>query len=249
MRRKNLIRWMLLSFLVGIFHFSIAQNRNMQDASSNNQTLDAKQQSIVTIAAFTALGDLEQLQNALNNGLDAGLTINESKEVLVHLYAYCGFPRSIRGLQTMMTVVENRQAKGIQDEVGREASPQDEGEDKYEKGKKVLEELVGRQLDGPKTGYAAFSPIIEVFLKEHLFADIFGRDILTYQQREIATLSALLSLGGVEPMAQGHMGIALNIGISEKQLEQLLSIIESNVGQAQAEAGREILSQVLSSRE
>jgi alkylhydroperoxidase/carboxymuconolactone decarboxylase family protein YurZ len=202
----------------------------------------------VTISAFTAQGDLESLQKALNSGLDAGLTINETKEVLVHLYAYCGFPRSIRGLQTLMTVVEDRQAKGIQDEIGREATPQDEGEDKYEKGKKVLEQLTGQSQDGSKRGYAAFSPIIEVFLKEHLFADIFGRDILTYTQREIATISALVSMGGVEPMAQGHMGIALNIGITETQLEQLLSLIESNVGQAEAEAGRQVLSQVMSSR-
>ncbi len=236
----------LLSCLA--FQLMNTTNLSAQTKADSASTLNAKEQSIVTISAFTTLGDLEQLKIALNNGLDAGLTINETKEVLVHLYAYCGFPRSIRGLQTMMTVVEDRQAKGIQDEVGREATPQEEGKDKYEKGKKVLEELVGRPLDGPKTGYADFSPIIEVFLKEHLFADIFGRDILTYQQRESATLSALISMGGVEPMAQGHMGIALNIGITEAQLEQLLSLIEENVGKAEAEAGRQVLSQVMSSR-
>jgi alkylhydroperoxidase/carboxymuconolactone decarboxylase family protein YurZ len=220
-----------------------------QANTESDSALDAREQSIVTIAAFTARGNLEALQEALLKGLDAGLTINESKEVLVHLYAYCGFPRSIRGLQTMITVVEDRQARGIQDEPGPEATPREEGEDKYEKGKKVLEELVGRPLDGPKTGYAAFSPIIEVFLKEHLFADIFGRDILSYRQREIATISALLSLGGVEPMVQGHMGIALNIGITETQLEQLLSIIAAEIGQAEADAGKEVLARVVSSGE
>ena len=57
----------------------------------------------------------------------------------------------------------------------------------------------------PKTGFAAFSPEIDVFLKEHLFADIFERDILSYQDREIITISALISLGGVEPQLQSHM--------------------------------------------
>ncbi len=236
--------------LVACLAFQLSDTTDLfaQTATGSVPALNAKEESIVTISAFTAQGDLEQLQIALNNGLDAGLTINEIKEVLVHLYAYCGFPRSIRGLQTLMTVVEDRQAQGIQDEVGREATPQDEGEDKYEKGKQVLEELTGQSQDLPKKGYAAFSPIIEVFLKEHLFADIFGRDILTYAQREIATISALISMGGVEPMAEGHMGIALNIGITETQLEQLLSLIEEHVGQAQAEAGRQVLSQAMSSR-
>ena len=148
-----------------------------------------------------------------------------------------------------MTVVEDRQAQGIRDEVGREAPPPDENEDKYEQGKKVLEELTGQSQGGPKRGYAAFSPIIEVFLKEHLFADIFGRDVLSYTQREMATISALVSMGGVEPMAQGHMNIALNLGITEAQLEQLLSLIESSVGQAEARAGRQVLLQVMASGE
>ena len=242
--------------LVACLTFQLSDTSDLlaQANADSVPALNAKEQSIVTISAFTAQGNLEQLQDALNKGLDAGLTINESKEVLVHLYAYSGFPRSIRGLQILMTVVEDRQAQGIQDEVGREATPQQEGEDKYEEGKKTLEELTGQTQDGPtgvsaKKGYAAFSPIIEVFLKEHLFADIFGRNILTYQQREIATLSALISMGGVEPMAQGHMGIALNIGITETQLEELISVIEENVGKSEAEAGREVLSQVMSSRE
>lgn len=33
-----------------------------------------------------------KLNAALNQGLDAGLTINETKEILIQLYAYTGFP-------------------------------------------------------------------------------------------------------------------------------------------------------------
>ena len=65
---------------------------NAQNNIKPNQSLNAQQQSIVSISALTAVGDLEQLKTQLNTGLDAGLTINEIKEVLVQLYAYCGFP-------------------------------------------------------------------------------------------------------------------------------------------------------------
>jgi alkylhydroperoxidase/carboxymuconolactone decarboxylase family protein YurZ len=37
-----------------------------------NEDLNAKQQSIITIAAFTASGNMEKLKTALNEGLDAG---------------------------------------------------------------------------------------------------------------------------------------------------------------------------------
>ena len=57
---------------------------------------------MIPITAFTANSDLEKLRRALNEGLDAGLTVNEIKEVLVHLYAYAGFPRSLNGINTFM---------------------------------------------------------------------------------------------------------------------------------------------------
>lgn len=211
-------------------------------------TLSPRQQRIVVVAALTAKGDLPKLQPALANGLDAGLTVNELKEVLVHLYAYCGFPRSIRGLQTLMAVLDERKQKGITDPTGREASPITSGGSKYERGKKVLEQLTGQPETGPKRGYSAFSPEIDVFLKEHLFADIFERDVLSYTDRELTTIAVLASIGGVEPMLQGHLGICLHIGLTEPQLQQALLLIEANVGKAEAEAGRAVLAQVLASR-
>lgn len=60
--------------------------------------------------------------NALNNGLDADLTVNEIKEFLVQMYAYVGFPRRLNGMNTLMAVIEEREAKGLKDEMGKEAS-------------------------------------------------------------------------------------------------------------------------------
>ena len=211
-------------------------------------TLSPKQQSIVIISALTAKGDLKKLQPALATGLETGLTVNEIKEVIVHLYAYCGFPRSIRGLQTLMSVLDERKKKGITDKIGKQASPITSHEPKYERGKKVLEQLSGRPETGPRQGYAAFSPEIEVFLKEHLFADLFERDVLSYANRELTTISVLTSIGGVEPMLQSHLGICLHVGLTEAQLRQALSLIGTNVGKAEAEASQAILTQVASSR-
>ena len=229
--------------------YCFSGNLSAQSKMGSNMTLSVRQRSIVPIAALTAKGDLEQLKPALNNGLDAGLTINEIKEVIVHLYAYCGFPRSIRGLQTFMEVLDERKAKGIIDKQGDEASPLNDERSKYDRGKANLEELIGRPLNGPQTGYAAFAPVIEIFLKEHLFADIFDRDVLTYAERELVTVSVISAIGKAEPMLGSHLAICLNVGLTSEQLTEFVGIIKLTVGKKEAKAARAVLNEVLETRQ
>lgn len=214
--------------------------------TDENKVLDNRQQAIVAIASYTGNGDLAHLEEALTEGLEAGMTVNEIKEILVQTYAYAGFPRSLRGIQTFMSLLDKRKAEGINDPVGREATPVAEMTDseKYALGKKTLAELTDTPVDAPLTGFSVFSPTIDKFLKEHLFADIFDRDLLTWKERELATVSVLAGVGGVEPMAYGHMGICLNLGITPEQLAALLNIVEVNLGQEYSTPLRGVLTQV-----
>ena len=204
----------------------------VQKYAEANKVLSPRQQAIVAIGAFTGRGDLEHLDEALVEGLDVGMTVNEIKEILVHAYAYAGFPRSLRALQTFMALLDKRKAAGINDIMGKEATPMPDTDDttKYALGKKNLATLSGVPADAPASGYAVFAPVIDKFLKEHLFADIFDRDILSWQDRELATVSVITGVGGVEPMAAAHMGICLHQGLTPDQLSALLNIIEINLG-------------------
>ena len=65
---------------------------------------------------------------------------------------------------------------------------------------------------------------------------------------EVATISALINLGGVEPMMKSHMGIALHLGLTENQLAEMLSLIENKVGRKEAEADRIVLNDLLKNR-
>jgi len=168
-------------------HGCAHQQAPSREATVSTEGLSVKQQRLVAIAAFTANGNLPKLSTALAAGLDAGWTINEIKEVLVQLYAYAGFPRSLNGLNTFIDVLDDRQRRGITDEVGREPSPLPAHKSSVELGTEIQTKLVG----GPATGrYVAFCPAIDAFLKGHLFGDILGRDNLDVQSREIATISA-----------------------------------------------------------
>jgi 4-carboxymuconolactone decarboxylase len=123
----------ILKSILFIMSVIVITTANAQTAKDQN--LSARQQAIIGIAAVTAKGDLPKLKNELDAGLAAGLTINQIKEVIVHTYAYAGFPRSIRGLQTFMTVLDERKAKGINDQMGVEASLIEDDRNKYDRGK------------------------------------------------------------------------------------------------------------------
>ena len=237
---KKLI--IVIFFLMGFMGFSPAKEKPL------SKTLTIKQQKLIIISALTAKGDLIPLKKQLAAGLQAGLTVNEIKEALVHLYAYCGFPRSIRGLQTFIVVLDERKKQGIKENQGKQATPIHDDRSKFERGKSVLETLTGASQDGAKAGYAAFSPEIEIFLKEHLFADIFERDILSFADRELITVSVLSSIGGVEPMLNSHFGICLNLGITPEQLRQFITIIGNEIGRKDAEKANVVLTAIVNSK-
>src|SRR5215210_9168029 len=154
------------------------------------------------------------------------------------MYAYCGFPRSLSGISTFMTVVAERKAKGIKDADGKEASPIPDTAGKYERGRKTLETLSKTPQVKPAPGFGEFAPRIDAFLKEHLFADIFDSDVLSFQQRELATISALAAMTGVEPQLESHLSMGMNTGLTDSQLRQVFDLIEKSIGKEQAETAR-----------
>lgn len=177
--------------------------------------LSAAQKSLAPIAAFTAMGDIERLGTALEAGFDDGLTISDCKEVLVQLYAYAGFPRSLNALSTCMQVLDARRQRGLIDPPGRDPAPVPSGPALLAVGTANQTRLSGAPVKG---AVFEFAPAIDQFLKTHLFGDIFGRDNLDWQSRELATVAALAALPGVAAQLQAHVRISMNVGLSGDQL-------------------------------
>jgi len=198
---------------------------------TDSKTLSGKERDIVLIAAHTAIGELEQLKIALNEALDRGLKINEAKEVMIHSYAYAGFPRSLNGLMTLMSVLDDRKDRGIIDQVGKEATKKDLG-DKDQYGAKVRDELTGIR---PQAAYQKFAPEMDEFLKQHLFADLFSRDIFSYLDRELVTISILSSLANVNAQLKTHINICRNLGLTDKQTADFQKVFAEKISVEKAE--------------
>jgi len=215
----------------------------MTGAPAPSEILSARQQAIVPIAALAAAGDIARLGPALNQGLDAGLTVSDVKEVLVQLYAYAGFPRSLNALAELMKVLEARKQRGIQDALGRapgRAIPN--GEALLAAGTANQTKLVGAPVRGP---VYEFAPAIDEYLKTHLFGAIFERDNLDWQSRELATVSMLSALPGTEAQLQSHMRVSMNVGLTANQLRQLTQVLAERVDAESARRASEALARQL----
>jgi len=147
-----------------------------------------------------------------------------------------------------MEVLDERKAKGIEDIEGVEASPVPPDLDKDEYGAKVRAKLAGRETDISNARWQLFSPVIDTFLKEHLFADIFIRDVISHQDRELVTIAALANMTGTEGQRRFHLGAAMNTGLTDTQMKDFISALRTAVGETQADSAQKILTEVLINR-
>ncbi len=212
----------------------------------SSETLSATQQAIPLIAGFMAASDMPKLHAALNHGLDAGLTVSEAKEILVQLYAYVGFPKSLNALGELLKVTDARRQRGIHDAPGREPSrPIPTGHELVLVGTANQTRISGARVQGPVFDFA---PIINQYLQAHLFGDIFARDNLDWQSRELATVGALAATPGAEAQLRSHMAASMRVGLTAAQLRHLTQVLDERGDTQAATRAGEALAQALAAK-
>ena len=114
----------LIITMVGILTLASCGNNTKNQKEMNTLSFNTEQAAYMSaIACNEAKADYTALAEAIDKGIDAGLTVSQVKEALSQLYAYTGFPRSLNALGTLQRVLDKRKAEGKATEEGEEASP------------------------------------------------------------------------------------------------------------------------------
>lgn len=187
--------------------------------------LSVQQKYLSLLAALGAAGNISGLNSALNQALDAGVPVKDCREVLVQIYAYAGFPRSLNALAELMKVAEARRLQDQTDVQGSEPGPIPAPQDMLEAGTRNQTLLVGQPVKG---ALFDFAPTIDQYLKAHLFGDIFERDNIDWKSRELATVGALAAMNGVDSQLKSHLNISRNVGLSKEQLAELIPFFKKH---------------------
>ncbi len=221
---KKQILFVLL-LLASIYSFAASVAVTLE---SDMMSLSKKQIWIVPISATAASGDLSKLKIAIELGLDNGLTVNEIKDVLTQVYAYAGFPRSLNALSALQQVINERN-QSQNTSVGPERDRALSDIDAYAEGKIVQKQLTGKDINMP------FSPDIDYYLKAHLFGDIFSSNLLSWQDREVATISMLAAMDGLDSQLLAHINVGKYNGITQQGLVEISRLLTHYVSTASGE--------------
>ena len=238
--------------IAGFFAAALASQPStatpQETPAMNESVLDAKDTALAKIGAAVARGDQDALAAAFGEGFEVGLTLDEAKEVVGQLYAYCGFPRALNAAATLMQVAGDSLTQSpqsaqrrleSQDNLFASASlreiktsrtsrtSREENSASGLLGEKALEigtanqtKLCGREVNGPLFD---FHPQLDAYLKAHLFGDIFARNILDWRTRELVTVAALAARPETAPQCASHVGVAQLNGVSPAQTDAILA--------------------------
>lgn len=89
---------------------------------------------------------------------------------------------------------------------------------RFNRGMEQLKAIDGKGGENVLKSLENIAPDLGKFIVEFAFGDIYTRQELNVQERELITISSLLTSGGCEPQLEVHINGALNVGISPKKV-------------------------------
>ncbi len=117
--------------------------------------------------------------------------------------------------------------------------------DLHEEGVPRVREILGPQAEESLAALGELGDrIIEI-----LYGDIYGRTALDVKQRQIATLSMLMAMGGKDRQVKVHMRAGLRVGITEDELRELIIHLAGYCGFPAAINAQAQLNEVLAENE
>lgn len=95
-------------------------------------------------------------------------------------------------------------------------------QNRYERGLAKLEEIDGQAGSRVIDSLRDIAPDFARYLIEFPFGDIYSRPGLDLRAREIAVVAALTALGNAAPQLKVHIEGALNVGVSQEEIVEVI---------------------------
>lgn len=177
-------------------------------------TLDTRIRLMVQLAALIAVQGLSEYRIMLGAALTAGVSPVQVKEIVYQAVPYVGMGKVLDFLHATNEVLT---ARGVELPLAGQSTTTPET--RAEQGLAVQKQIVGAdRVDAMYATAPADEQHIQRYLSANCFGDHLTRAGLDLQTRELLTFAMLVSLGGCEPQATGHVAANLNVGNDRQTL-------------------------------
>jgi 4-carboxymuconolactone decarboxylase len=178
--------------------------------------LDLKSRQITTIAALVALGNAEpQLKWHINAALNLGISPGEVIETLYVMTVYSGFPAGLNGIAAARDVFKARN-------IALKPAKSGSAADRRARGLKTLEDTSKGSGRAVLESLTDIAPDMADFIIDFSYGDVFCRSGLAPRFKEIAAIAGMTAAGVMRPQLKVHMKTALNVGVTKKEIIEVL---------------------------
>jgi 4-carboxymuconolactone decarboxylase len=196
------------------------------DEILHHGSLDTRTRLMVQLASLIACQALNEYRVMLGAALTVGVTPVEVKEIVYQAVPYVGMGKVFDFLHTTNDVLIER---GV--ELPLEGQSTTTPETRAENGLAVQKQIVGDELIDQMYATAPEDEMhIQKLLSANCFGDHYTRTGLDIKTRELLTFAMLISLGGCEPQAKGHVAANLNVGNDRGVLISLVTQLLPFIG-------------------
>lgn len=179
--------------------------------------LTPRDRSIVTVAALIARNLTAAMPSHLDQALDNGVKASEISGIITHLAFYSGWENALAAVGAASDVFARR---GIGPDQLPPASvpllPLDE----------AFEAERAARVGGQ---FGTVAPGVVQYTTDILFNDLWLRPDLAPRDRSLVTVSALIASGQFAQL-QGHLGIAMNNGLTQAEAAEAITHLAFYVG-------------------
>ena len=205
--------------------------------------LDTKTRLMVQLAALIACQALSEYRVMLGAALTVGVTPVEVKEIVYQAVPYVGMAKVFDFIHATNDVLVDR---GV--ELPLEGQSTTTPETRAEKGLAVEKEIIGADVVDQLYASAPDDEIhIQHLLSANCFGDHYTRTGVGVKTRELLTLAMLVSLGGCEPQAKGHVAANFNVGNGRDVLLSVVTQLLPFIGYPRALNALRVIDEVDSS--
>ena len=94
---------------------------------------------------------------------------------------------------------------------------------RLEQGIKNLQEIDGEAGERVIESLETIAPDVGRYILEFAFGDIYNKDTLSFREREIVTITSLLTQGDTKNQLMLHINGSLNVGITEEEIIEIFT--------------------------